>query len=189
MTSSMRQQRRCAMAAKLRRMVFVLVCAALPAQGVQAENCRLSLSQPRVDYGVIRSEASGRGASVVLGTRTLSLSVLCVEPSAMALRFVGAVDGQGFRFGPQGRFRVSLKHAQVDGRAVEWETAHLPGERSVGLLLPGQVLVARVAGTRLTAQVDIDTDLLADALQVRSQTELQGQGRFELVSPAVPRSR
>jgi hypothetical protein len=44
-------------------------------------------------------------------------------------------------------------------------------------------------GQRLTAQVDVDIDLPSDALQVRSQTRLEGQGTFELVSPAVPLSR
>jgi len=77
---------------------------------------------------------------------------------------------------------------------VEWDVAHLPGETVSGQLLPGQVLVARAAGQtvlgrRLTAQVDVDIDLPSDALQVRNQTRLEGQGTFELVSPAVPLSR
>ena len=85
--------------------------------------------------------------------------------------------------------RLTLRHAQVDGRAVNWRMAHLPGETASGQLLPGQVLVAGSPGKRLTAQVDIDTDLPSDALQVRSETILEGLGRFELVSPAVPLSR
>lgn len=191
MTSSSIQQRRCAMVGKLICLGCALFCTVLLAQGAHAENCRLSVSQPRIDYGVIRREALVESTTVTLDTRTLQLNVLCVEPSVMALRFIGAADGQAFRFGRQGRLRLSLKHAQVDGRAVDWD---LPGGGAAGQLLPGQVLTARVAGRpvtgqRLTAQVDIDTDLPAEALQVRSQTSLEGQGRFELVSPAVQLNR
>lgn len=182
------------MVAKLTSMGVVLFYAALIAQGARADNCQLSLSQSSIDYGVIRREALVESPTLGLGTRTLHLSVLCEEPSAMALRFVGVADGQAFRFGRQGRFRLRLKQALVDGRAVEWEGAHVPGETTSGQLLPGQILVARAAGVpvtgrRLTAQVEIDTDLPSDALQVRSQTSLEGRGSFELISPAVPLSR
>ena len=194
MTSSSKQLRRCVMVGKLERIGCALFCSVLLAQEARAENCRLSVSQPRIDYGVIRREALVESATVRLATRTLQLNVLCVEPSAMGLRFIGAADGQAFRFGRQGQFRLSLKHAQVDGRAVEWAVANQPGAGAVEQLLPGQVLVARAAGIpvtgqRLTAQVDIAADLPADALQVRNQTVLEGQGSFELVSPAVPRNR
>ncbi|WP_248731007.1 hypothetical protein [Pseudomonas sp. MWU13-2517] len=177
------------MAVKLKCTGFALFCAVWMVQGARAENCRLSLSQSRIDYGVVHREALLESPSVTLGTRTLHLNVLCAEPSAIALRFIGAADGQGFRFGQQGRLRLSLKHARMDGRAVDWALAHLPGEAARGQLLPGQVLVAGAVGKRLTAQVDVDTDVPADAFQVRYQTVLESQGSFELVSPAVPLSR
>ena len=191
MTSSTRLHRRCAMPAKLKGMAVVLCCAVLLPQAVLAENCRLSVSQSRIDYGVIRPLALAQSPTVALDTRTLHLNVVCAEPTAMALRFVGAADGQDFRFGQQGRFRLSLKQALVDGRAVEWAA---PSGAASGHLPPGQALVARAAGMpvigrRLTAQVDIDTDLPAEALQVRNQAVLEGQGRFELISPAAPSSQ
>ncbi len=177
------------MAAKFNGMGLVLCCTLLLAQGARAENCRLSISQSRIDYGVIRREATVESPSVALGTRTVHLNVLCAEPSAMALRFTGAADGQGFRFGREGHLRLTLRHAQVDGRAVGWELAHLPGETASGQFLPGRTLVAGAAGKRLTAQVDIDPELPSDALHVRDQSVLEGLGRFELISPAVPLSR
>jgi hypothetical protein len=177
------------MAADLKEMGLALMCTLLMAQGVRAENCRVSLSQPRIDYGVIRKETPAPSASFALDTRTVHLNVLCTEPSAIALRFVGAADGQGFRFGREGRLRLTLRQAQVDGHPVAWALAHLPGEAASGQLLPGQVLVTPVAGKRLTARVDIDIELPSDALQVRSQTLLEGQGHFELVSPAAPLSQ
>lgn len=186
MTNCMKQRRWYAMAVKT-LCLGVLLCGAMMAQGVRADICRLSINQPRVDYGVIRQQNLDERASVAVGTRTVHLSILCTEPSAMALRFNAvAADGQGFRFGREGRFRLSLKHAQLDGHAVEWT---ITGEPASGQLLPGQVLMAPAVGRRLTAQVEIDTDLPTDALRVRSHTTLEGQGSFELVSPLVPRSR
>ncbi|MGB3124820.1 MAG: hypothetical protein WBB95_13495 [Pseudomonas sp.] len=174
---------------------WMVLCTVWVAPEVSAENCRLSLSQPRVDYGAIRREAPADSATLALSTRVLHVNVLCAEPAAMAIRFVGvAADGQGFKFGRHGRFRLSLKHAQLDGHAVGWVAAHLPGEPAGGQLLPGQTLMARLAGMpmvgrQLTAQVDIDTELPAGALEVRSETHLEGQGSFELISPAVPPSQ
>lgn len=194
MTRSTKRQRRCAMVGRLKSIGCAFCCTVLLAQGARAENCRLSVSQPRIDYGVIRREALVESATVRLATRTLLLNVLCVEPSAIALRFVGPADGHAFRFGQQGRLRLGLRHARLDGRAVEWAGGSQHSGGAGGQLLPGQILAARAAGMpltgqRLTAQVDIDVDLPADALQVRSQTVWEGQGSFELVSPAVPQNR
>ncbi len=195
MTSSTRPRRRCAMVARLNNLPWVLLCSLLAAPDARAENCRLSVSQPRVDYGVIRRDAVVEGPAMALATRSLRVSVLCTEPVGMALRFVGvAADGQGFRFGRNGRFRLSLTHAQVDGRVVGWSAAYLPGESGSGQLLPGHTLVARAAGSsvvgrRLTVQVDIDTELPTDALEVRREMQMEGVGSFELVSLAVPPSQ
>ncbi|WP_439863745.1 hypothetical protein [Pseudomonas antarctica] len=180
------------MPVKFKSLPWILLGLVLAVPGVSAQNCRLSLSQPRIDYGAIRREVPGDSATLALGTRVLHVNVLCAEPAAMGLRFIGvAADGQGFQFGRQGRFRLSLTHAQIDGHAIGWAAAHLPGEPANGQLLPGQTLMARVAGMpmigrRLTAQVEIDTELPADALEVRSQAHPEGRGSFELISPAVP---
>jgi hypothetical protein len=179
------------MVGNLKRMGFVLFFAMVTAPGVHAENCRLTVSQPRIDYGVIHREALVEKPNLALGTRTVQLNVTCAAPAAMALRFIGAADGRGFLFGRQGRFHLRLKHAQVDGRTVEWQVAHLPGETASGELLPGQILVARAAGApvtgqRLSAQVEVETTLPSAALQVRNEERLEGQGTFELVSPAAP---
>ena len=178
------------MAVKLISLPLVLFCAVLVVPEALAQNCRLSVSQPRIDYGVIRRDGPFDRPTVALATRSLQLNVLCAEPAAVALRFIGVpADGQGFRFGHQGRFWLSLKHAQVDGQAVALAAAQRPGEPANGQLLPGQTLVAHTAGRQFTAQVDIDTELPAGALHVRGETYLEGQGSFELVSPAAPQSR
>ena len=195
MTNSMKLHRRYARVVKRTSLPLALSCVLLATLDAQAENCRLSLSPPRIDYGAIRRDAVVENATVVLATRTFNLTVLCVEPAAMALRFVAApADGQGFRFGREGRFRLRLKHAQVDGRAVGWVSAQAPDESANGQLLPGQALVARgagvpVAGRRFTAQVDLDTELPFEALMVRGEAHLEGMGSFELISQAVPPSQ
>ncbi len=194
MTNSTTAHRWCAMhnkpMSRWRTGSLCLLLLALLVNQAHAENCRMSLSEPRVDYGVIRpSQGSSGRATVTLDTqRTLHLSVLCTNPSAMALRFTGvAADAQGFQFGRQGRFTLNLRQAQVDGRPVSWQ----PDEASSGQLLPGRVLStsaggAPVMGRRLTAQVEIAVQLPADALSVRREVLLEGRGQFELVSPAVP---
>lgn len=195
MTSSMKLLRRYAMAVKLQSLLLVLTCEVLAAPGAWADNCRLSVSRPSIDYGAIRHQpALAETSPMAIATRSLLVNVVCTEPAALGLRFIGiAADGQGFRFG-QGRFRLTLKQARVDGHAVGWVAAHMPGEPVGGQLLPGHTLMARVAGMpmlgrRLSAQVDIDTELPAGALDVRNETRLEGQGSFELISSAVPPSR
>lgn len=195
MTNSTKSRRRCAVPSERVGMrpgfLLCLLLVVTMANEARADTCRLSVSQPRVDYGVIRQVEPLNG-TLELGTRTLHLNVICADPSVMALRFTGApADGQGFRFGRQGQFTLNLKHAQVDGQAVEWGVAHLPGEPVTGHLSPGQTLVARAAGMpvvgrRLTAQVDVDARLPSAALGVRGETLLEGLGNLELVSLAVP---
>lgn len=188
MTHSTKPHRWSVMFAKRRSLWLLWVV--LVASQAQADNCRMTLSEPRVDYGVIRpSQATSGRATVTLDTpRTLHLSVLCTNASTMALRFSGvAADAQGFQLGRQGRFTLNLRQAQVDGRPVTWQ----PDEAANGQLLPGRALYASaggapVTGRRLTAQVEIAVQLPANALSVRREVLLEGHGQFELVSATVP---
>ena len=167
-------------------LLFMLVIAA---PGASANDCRLSLSQPRVDYGVLRRtellDEGVRSQPIILGRRTLQLSVVCAQPGAVAMRFTGVPAGtQGFRFGRQGSFTLALRHAQVDGRAVELNSAQSTDMSTTGLLLPGHVLIAKASGlpltgTRFSALVEIDTYLPPDAFSVRRETVFEGQGHFE----------
>ena len=167
-----------------------LLLVALSVNQARAQDCQMILSEPRVDYGEIRpSQASSGSVTARLDTqRTLHLSVLCANPTAMALRFNGVpADAQGFQFGRQGRFVLNLMQAQVDGIPVTWQTDATAG----GRLLPGRTVVASAAGVpmtgrRLTAQVEIEVHLPADALSMRRERRLEGRGQFELVSAAVP---
>eukprot|EP01133_Synstelium_polycarpum_P001706 gene1706-1974_t len=141
--------------------------------------------QPRVDYGLVRQAERG-DPQIALGKRTLRLSMACEVPVSMALRFTGVPAGlEGFRFGRQGHFTLSLQSAQVDGKSVELVMPHLSEEPATGRLLPGHRLVAHVAGMpvhgrRFTALVNVETFLPAALLAVRDETTFEGQGVGQL---------
>lgn len=167
----------------------LLLLAGVVAGDAQAADCRLSLSQPRVDYGVVhRAELLGESSGwprFSLGKRILHLSIACVEPVPIGVRFTGAPGGaQGFRFGRQGSFTLNLEHAQVDGQAVDLFVSHRPGEPATGLLLPGFALVAYAAGApvrgrRFTAMVSLETFLPAAGFATGDELVVEGQGSFE----------
>ena len=183
-----------------RCLLFVM---ALLVGEASSATCQLALSQPRVDYGVLRlgQLLDGHAGAQSLGRRTVLLNVVCVDPAPMALRFSGLpAGGLGFRFGGDGAFALNIRRARVDGRSVDLVAdgaqAIAAGER----LMPGQVLIARaagvpVAGRRLSAELEIDPYLPQGAFSVRRETTLQGQVQVEWVplgvsiSPAVPPSQ
>lgn len=67
------------MAVKFERLRLVLLCTVLAAPDVLADNCRLSVSQPRIDYGAIRTEARVERAALVLATRRLRVNVFALS--------------------------------------------------------------------------------------------------------------
>lgn len=184
---------------QLRRLPgFLLVfCLLLTTGEAHAGNCQLSLSQPQIDYGVLRpaERSNGRFGTQIIapGKRTFHLSVLCVDASPMAIRFTGSpAGGPGFRFGHDGSFTLELTHARLDGRNVELAAEQTLAGTSGGRLLPGQMLIARVGGVpvtgrRLSAQVDLDTYLPAALFSVRRETTLEGGGQFEWLPGAALR--
>ncbi|WP_083365817.1 hypothetical protein [Pseudomonas azotoformans] len=155
-----------------------------------AGECRVSLSQPQVDYGVIRraellDEQSGR-PQFSLGKRTLQLNIACPDLSPMAMRFTGAPLGTGFRFGRQGYFTLSVQQAQVDGQPVELLASRRSDDPATGHLLPGMALFASVGGSpiqgrRFTALVNLETFVPAIGLAVSGETLFEGRGSFEWV--------
>ncbi len=171
-------------------LLYLLLVGLMPS-AAYASQCRVSLSQPTVDYGVIRraellGEQSGH-PQFSLGHRTLRLTVDCADETPMAIRFTGVPAGtRGFRFGRDGHFILNLQQAQVDGRDVELRSLYRPDESAKGRLLPGVVLCtqaggAPVSGRRLTALVSIDTYLPASGLAVSNETSLEGRGSVERV--------
>lgn len=160
----------------------VLLAGLALAAPADAASCRLLLSQPVIDYGQLRPSEQSESR----GRRMVRLSVVCPEDTVIALRFQGGlVDGERYRFGPQGSFSLALLHPQLDGRPVELAQLHNHADRG-GQLRPGQSLVALAGGLpakgrTFSAQVQVQTWLSSAATAVRDKTTLEGSGRFELV--------
>lgn len=181
-------------------LLFVMV---LLISEVSAASCQLALSQPRVDYGVLRQGQvfDGHANPQSLGKRTVLLNVVCIDPIPMALRFSGAPGGaQGFRFGGAGAVALSVRDAHLDGRSVDLVAEDSAPAEASERLVPGQVLIARAAGVpvtgrRLSVQLEIDPSLSSDAFSVRRETTLEGQIQVEWlprgvgVSPVAPPSQ
>lgn len=132
----------------------------------QDTHCRLSVSNPVVDYGILsrwQLEDIGAG-NMSPGTRSLTLSVFCPHPRSMILRVEDRGLG-GFRYGERGIIRFHLRDAQLDGNKVELRTITPGGviPESGGHMLAlnaGQQLAPVIQGTltegrTLTARLDI----------------------------------
>ena len=203
MTNFMKLLRRPAVRCKSIGRIYpcLLFVVALLASEASLATCQLALSQPRVDYGVMRQAPDEHVSAQSYGTRTVLLNVVCIDPVPMAVRFSGVPAGPlGFRFGATGAFALNIRHAHLDGRPVELVAESSVPAHASERLVPGQVLIARAAGVpitgrRLSAQLEIAPFLPVDAFSVRSETTLQGQVLVEWlshgvgVSPATPPSQ
>lgn len=151
-----------------------------------AAACRTSLSQPLIDYGLLRDSGQAGAQGVFLGKRMVRLSVSCTEIAVIALRFQGVpAEGQGYRLGQQGYFNLTLQQPMLDGKPVELAQLYNPAQRG-GVLRPGQPLVVLAGSTpakglTFSAQVQVESWLSGVANAVRDKTTLEGSGRFELV--------
>ncbi len=185
MANFMKPLRRPAARAGALKRAGVLLAGLLLA-GEASAACRLSLSQPLVDYGLLRSDGQSASQAVSMGKRTVRLNVVCPGATVIALRFDGTpANAEGYRFGRQDYFNLTLQHPLLDGKPVELAQLYNHAERG-GALRPGQVLVVLAGGLPATgrtfsAQVQVDTWLSSAAIAVRDKTTLEGNGRFELV--------
>ena len=186
MANFMKTQRRSAVKGALAPGALTVVLSLLSVFEASASECRLSVSQPQIDYGLLRPGTTPEPRGIFLGKRMVRLNVVCSEPTLIALRFQGVpADAQGFRFGRAGRFDLTLQQPLLDGQAIELAPMHNRAERSAQLR-PDQALVVLKAGQSVrgrvfSAQVQVDTYLSSAAPPVRDKTLLEGSGRFEWV--------
>lgn len=182
----MKARRRSAASGALASGALAVVVSLLTVFEVSAAECRLSVSQPHIDYGPLRPGTTHDSRGIPLGKRLVRLNVTCPDDRLIALRFRGVpADAQGFGFGRHGRFDVSLQQPLLDGQPMELAPMNSRTERS-GQLRPDQALVVLkagqpIAGRVFSAQVQVDTYLSHTAPAVRDKTLLEGGGRFELV--------
>ncbi|MCS3509244.1 hypothetical protein [Achromobacter sp. JUb104] len=201
MTSSMKGHRQSAIKAGVeslsRRLLtrLALILLLFIAAGAASAECRLSISNPEIDYGALyRGEllAQGRSPMLALNRRDLTLTAICDTVTPLALRFLGDAAGpNSYRFAANGNFTIRLRNATVDGNRIELaQTAGTGGALSSPsasvLLTPGSAvspvaLGQAASGKVFTAQIEFDTCIDEPATRVRDVTILEGGGVFELV--------
>lgn len=103
--------------------VAVLLLLSRPAQG-DINNCALMLSPLEHDYGALSRDrqtfiSTPQGKVAPLSERRSNLSVTCLTPQHIALRFSGDRQTDGsFRFGAKGMLRVTIHDAVLDGNSM-----------------------------------------------------------------------
>lgn len=143
--------------------------------------CRLTVSPPVVDYGVMsRWQLEETSYGVSPGTRSLRVSVVCPFPQVMTLRVEGeGNEACGIRYGERGCLRLRLLDAQLDGNAVVLRHVTPDGrmkesESHRPALYRGQALTPvsqglPVEGRALTATLDIQPLLMEADVRVSNQ--------------------
>ncbi|QCP52215.1 hypothetical protein FAZ95_23840 [Trinickia violacea] len=172
------------------------VIAMAAAGHAQAANCEMQMSTSRFDYGQLsRTELDAQkpeAGGVSLGRRTATLNITCEQPTTMVLRFDAPSAASGtFVFAERGNYVMKISEAHLDGSAVALGRISAPGQvpqaakmsetfesgEGVGLVTDGRP----ARGRHLTAQIEIETRVPSEALRVRSETQLTGQGQLQLI--------
>jgi hypothetical protein len=150
-------------------------------------DCTLALGNSRVDFGTLdRSSLVRQGNQILLGERSLGLTLSCDDDSDMLLFYRdSARDAGRFAFGPQGDYEVSVRDASLDGMDVTLGETGAAGEAPTrgenrhawrpqrGLVPMKGASVVR--GKVLQAQLDIVARAPQAALRVRDQTQWVSQ--------------
>lgn len=178
------------------------------AANVQAEEeCRLDLSESRLDFGLMNRAITFTPAPErLLGERRLSLTLNCPQPKDMSLFYRGLAAGpERLRFTEGGSYRLQVSDGVLDGRAVElgllagsgqapgaigstlnWRADHgiVPmqgGQPLNGRSFSVQIEVsawAREEATRVHDAITWETSGVFDALASGRSQELHLQARF-----------
>lgn len=144
-----------------------------------ATRCRLSVSSPVVDFGMrsrwqLQDDSAG---GVTMGTRTLSVAVICPHAQTMTLLIQGGgSDGEELRYGRHGVTHLRLRDAELDGNPVELQeispAGALTGKSGQTIsLVSGQRLVPVVqgqlaGGKMLTMRMEVQPVLSASDARV-----------------------
>jgi hypothetical protein len=164
-----------------------------------ADECKLTLSQPVLDYGLTNRAIRANGsAEQTLGERRLSLNLSCPQPTDMTLFYRAmAATTERFRFAEHGSYAVRMSDAVLDGQPVELSLISAAGqvpEATTSSLLwqPQQAIVpvrggVTAQGQNLSAQLELTAWASDKALQVRDAVVWETTGLFDAV--ATGRSR
>ncbi len=149
-----------------------------------AQACELSLSQGEIDYGVLnRTTLKAGDGSWQLAPRQVMLQVSCPQPQDMRLFYRAQAAGpDGFALG-QGRYRLELGQALLDGEPVA--LGGVIDGRAKASLAPdrGAVTVkggVPVQGRQFSVPVNVVAEASESALRVTDLTQWQAAGVFDI---------
>ncbi|SEM32197.1 Protein of unknown function [Pseudomonas sp. ok272] len=177
----------------------LLGLAALSPAPALADECRLSLSQTQLDFGLMnRAIHSTQARERLLGERRVSLTLNCPHPTDMSLFYRGlAAFGERLRFTDRGSYHVQVSDAVLDGKAVELGLLAGSGQApslSASTLTwrPEHAIVpladgSPAQGSSFSAQLLVSAWAQEDAAQVRDAVTWDVSGLID--SPATGRSR
>lgn len=177
-----------------RLLLLGLALGAIVQSRAHADECQLTLSQSRLDFGVMnRAVQRNSGAEIVLGERRLSLNLNCPTPTDMHVFYRAlAATAERYRFTERGSYRVHISDAVLDGQAVELGLTGGQGQApsARGRTLdwrPDQAIVplrdgAPTTGSSFSAQLLVNAWAQADALQVRDAVTWEATGLIDAVA-------
>lgn len=187
------------------------------------KRCTMTLSPALIDYGQLiplqattlplglaRRPGLTRPAGMALPARTLFLNLVCPQPINLTMLFhAHSRDPYQFDFGGAGGYTLRVHDVRVDELPADIGLVTVPGEppsstAEVLEWLPEHAWVPvragrQVSGSRLSAQIDVETWLTADLGAVRDAQVWEAQGlinaedaraftALDLRAEAMPRS-
>lgn len=170
------------------------------AGNAQAEDeCRLDLSESRLDFGLMnRAIPQTPAPERLLGERRLSLTLNCPQPGNMSLFYRGLASGtERLRFTEGGSYRLQVRDGVLDGRAVELgllagsgqapgvigSTLNWRAEHGIVPMQGGQP----VNGRSFSVQIEVSAWAREEATRVRDAVTWETSGLFD--AAASGRSR
>ncbi len=187
------------------------------------KRCTMTLSPALIDYGQLvplqattlplglaRRPGLTRPAGMALPTRTLFLNLVCPQPINLTMLFhAHSRDPYQFDFGGAGGYTLRVHDVRVDELPADIGLVAVPGEppsriAEVMEWSPEHAWVPvrvgrQISGSRLSAQIDVQTWLTADLGAVRDAQVWETQGlvnaedarefaALDLRAEAMPRS-
>ncbi len=164
------------------------------------KRCTMTLSPAMIDYGQLLPQQATplplglarrpgliRPAGLALPTRTLFLNLVCPQPINLTILFhAHSRDPYQFDFGGAGGYTLRVHDVRVDELPADIGLVSVPGEppsriAEVMEWLPEHAWVPvraglQVSGSRLSAQIDVQTWLTADLGAVRDAQVWETEG-------------
>lgn len=179
---------------------LMLLLAALLLSGqamADINNCQINISAPKQDYGSLLAgrttfTSSALGNVAPLSERTSNLTITCLEPERMDLRFTGIslTDGS-FGFGAKGKVKLTLGNAVLDTNAVQLAKTKHKGVLKEDVVADSHDLFAgdevtvgnnsSVKGKSLNATLTITPYLLESAFKVPEEYQQEEIINVELL--------